>query len=135
MSDKPVNFASDRKYTASHEWAKKEGDLVVIGVSDYAQNQLGDVVFVELPAIGTTIQAGKPFGTVESVKAASDVFAPISGSVTAVNEELANKPALVNEDAFGGGWFIKVKPSNPAEFDQLMDTATYQKKIESGEIH
>lgn len=135
MSDKPVNYASDRKYTASHEWAKKEGDLVVIGVSDYAQNQLGDVVFVELPAVGTTITAGKPFGTVESVKAASDIFAPISGSVAAINEELGNKPALVNEDAFGSGWFMKVKPSNPTEFDQLMDTATYQKKIESGEIH
>ncbi len=135
MSDKPVTFASDRKYTASHEWAKKEGDLVVVGVSDYAQNQLGDVVFVELPPIGTAMTAGKSFGTVESVKAASDVFAPISGTVAAINEELGNKPALVNEDAFGSGWFIKVKPSNPPEFDQLMDTATYQKKIESGEIH
>ncbi len=135
MSDKPVSYASDRKYSASHEWAKKEGNLVVVGISDYAQNQLGDVVFVELPPVGTDIQAGKAFCTVESVKAASDVFAPVSGTVTATNEELANKPALVNEDPFGTGWFVKIKPSNPADFDQLMDAATYQKKIETNEIH
>ncbi len=135
MSDKPVSYASDRKYSASHEWAKKEGNLVVVGISDYAQNQLGDVVFVELPPVGTDIQAGKALCTVESVKAASDVFAPVSGTVTATNEELGNKPALVNEDPFGTGWFVKIKPSHPADFDQLMDAATYQKKIETNEIH
>ncbi len=135
MSDKPVNYASDCKYSQSHEWARKEGELIVMGVSDYAQNQLGDVVFVELPAVGTSVQAGKAFCTVESVKAASDVFAPVSGTVTAVNEELANKPVLVNEAPFGAGWFVKIKPTNPAEFDQLMDAATYQKKIESNELH
>jgi glycine cleavage system H protein len=135
MSDKPVTYKLDCKYLESHEWAKPEGDLYVIGVSDYAQNQLGDVVFVELPAIGKDVTAGKAFGVVESVKAASDLNAPISGKVVAVNETLANDPALVNKDAFGGGWLIKVKPSNPTELAKLLDAAVYQKKIEAGELH
>ncbi len=135
MSDKQITYAADRKYAESHEWAKSEGGLVVIGVSDYAQDQLGDVVFVELPAVGTAIQAGKSFGVVESVKAASDLFAPISGTVEATNPKLAEAPETVNKDAFGDGWMIKVRPSNPAEIDKLLDTATYQSKIQSGEIH
>jgi len=135
MSDKPITYKADCKYLESHEWAKQEGDLIVIGVSDYAQNQLGDVVFVELPAIGKDVSAGKAFGVVESVKAASDVNAPVSGTVVAINDALANDPALVNRDAFGGGWFIKIKPSNPAELGKLLDAATYQKKIEAGELH
>ena len=135
MSDKPITFKPDCKYTASHEWAKQEGDLYVIGVSDYAQNQLGDVVFVELPAIGKDVTAGKTFGVVESVKAASDLNSPISGKVVAINDKLASDPALVNKDAFGSGWMIKVKPSNPADFAKLLDAATYQKKIEAGELH
>jgi glycine cleavage system H protein len=135
MSDKPITYKPDCKYTESHEWAKQEGGLIVIGVSDYAQNQLGDVVFVELPAIGKDVTAGKAFGVVESVKAASDVNAPVSGTVVAINDALANDPALVNKDAFGGGWFIKIRPSNPAEMNQLLDAGTYQKKIEAGELH
>ncbi len=135
MSDKKINFAADRKYSESHEWVKMEGDLAVIGISDYAQDQLGDVVFVELPDVGTTLEAGKTFGVVESVKAASDVFAPISGKVEAVNEDLKNTPETVNKDSLGSGWFIKVRPSNPADVNKLLDAATYQKKIEAGEIH
>ncbi|CAG0941714.1 glycine cleavage system H protein [Anaerolineae bacterium] len=135
MSDKKINYASDRKYAESHEWVKMEGDLAVIGISDYAQDQLGDVVFVELPAVGTTIEAGKAFGVVESVKAASDVFAPISGKVEAINEKLTTAPETVNKDSLGEGWFIKVRPSNSAEMNKLLDAATYQKKIEAGEIH
>jgi glycine cleavage system H protein len=135
MSDKQINFASDRKYAESHEWAKVEGDLVVIGVSDYAQDQLGDVVFVELPEVGKALEAGKAFGVVESVKAASDVFAPISGKVEAVNSELKNAPETVNKDAFGAGWFIKVRPTNAGDVNKLMDAATYKSKIESGAIH
>ena len=134
MSDKPITYKPDCKYAESHEWAKQAGDLVVIGVSDYAQNQLGDVVFVELPAVGKDVTAGRAFGVVESVKAASDLNAPISGKVVAINETLANDPALVNQDAFGGGWMIKVKPSNAAEFTKLLDAATYQKKIAAGEL-
>ena len=135
MSDKQINYASDRKYAESHEWAKVEGDLVVVGVSDYAQDQLGDVVFVELPEVGKALEAGKAFGVVESVKAASDVFAPISGKVEAVNSELKNAPETVNKDAFGAGWFIKVRPSNAGDMNKLMDAATYKSKIESGAIH
>ena len=134
MSDKPITFQSDRKYAESHEWAKEEGGLVVVGVSDYAQNQLGDVVFVELPPVGKEIAAGSAFGVVESVKAASDLFSPISGKVEAVNENLGIDPALVNKDAFGAGWMMKVKPSNLAELGKLLDAATYQKKIEAGEL-
>ena len=135
MSDKPVTYKPDCRYTESHEWAKQEGDLVVTGVSDYAQNQLGDVVFIELPAIGKDVTAGKAFGVVESVKAASDLNAPVSGKVVAINENLASDPALVNKDAFGGGWMIKVESSNPSELGKLLDAATYQKKIEAGELH
>lgn len=135
MSDQPIVYNTDCKYTESHEWAKPEGDWVVIGISDYAQHQLGDVVFVELPAVGKEIAAGKAFGVVESVKAASDVYAPISGTVAAINDALATDPALVNRDAFGAGWFIKVKPSAPSELGKLLDAATYQKKIEAGELH
>ncbi len=135
MSDKPITYKSDRKYAESHEWAKEEGGLIVVGVSDYAQNQLGDVVFVELPAVGKELTAGATFGVVESVKAASDLFSPVSGKVEAVNEKLAADPALVNKDAFGDGWMIKVRPSNSADLGKLLDAATYQKKIESGEIH
>jgi len=135
MSDKPITYAADRKYAESHEWAKQEGDVVVVGVSDYAQNQLGDVVFVELPAVGKEVQAGKPFGVVESVKAASDLFSPVSDKVVAINDALGTDPALVNKDAFGGGWMIKIKPSNPADLGKLLDAATYQKKIEAGELH
>lgn len=134
MSDKPITYATDRKYAESHEWAKEEGGLVVVGVSDYAQNQLGDVVFVELPPVGKALAAGSAFGVVESVKAASDLLAPVSGTVQAVNENLSVDPALVNKDAFGAGWMIKVKPSNTAELAKLLDAATYQKKIEAGEI-
>ena len=135
MSDKKISFAADRKYSESHEWVKMEGDLAIIGVSDYAQDQLGDVVFVELPAVGATITAGKAFGVVESVKAASDVNAPISGKVEAINETLQSAPETVNKDAHGEGWFIKVRPSNAGEMSKLLDAATYQKKIEAGEIH
>ena len=134
MSDKPITYALDRKYAQSHEWAKEEGGLVVVGVSDYAQNQLGDVVFVELPPIGKEVSAGATFGVVESVKAASDLFSPVSGKVQAVNEQLAADPALVNKDAFGAGWMMKVKPSNSADMGKLLDAATYRKKIEAGEI-
>ncbi len=135
MSDKKINYAADRKYSLSHEWVKMEGDLAVIGISDYAQDQLGDVVFVELPAVGASVEAGKAFGVVESVKAASDVNAPISGKVEAINEQLAAAPETVNKDPLGSGWFIKVRPANSADVNKLLDAAAYQKKIEAGEIH
>jgi glycine cleavage system H protein len=113
-------------YHSSHEWARKDGDLVAIGISDYAQDSLGDVVFVELPAPGKHLKKDEVFGVVESVKAASDVYAPLSGLVTEVNDSLADNPGLVNSDPFGGGWFIKIKPDTPAEYDALMAAAAYE---------
>lgn len=136
MSEKKdINYAADRKYAETHEWVKMEGDLAVVGISDYAQDALGDVVFVELPKVGATLKAGASFGVVESVKAASDIFTPISGTVTAVNEKLSNAPETLNKDALGEGWVAKLRPSNPSEIDKLMDAATYKKKIEAGELH
>ncbi|MCX7841013.1 MAG: glycine cleavage system protein GcvH [Anaerolineae bacterium] len=135
MSDQPVVYKPDCKYTETHEWARLEGDVVVVGISDYAQHQLGDVVFVELPNPGKEVEAGKSFGAIESVKAASDVYAPVSGTIVAINDALANQPELVNKDAFGEGWFVKIKPSNPAELDKLLDAVAYQKKVEAGEAH
>ncbi len=134
-SGKEINYPADRKYTSSHEWVKMDGDQAIVGISDYAQDALGDIVFVELPVVGMKLEKGQTFGVVESVKAASDVFAPLGGEVTSINEKLTESPDLVNKDSFGAGWMLKVTPSNPAELDSLMDAATYKSKIESGELH
>ncbi len=136
MSEKKdINYATDRKYAETHEWVKMEGDLAVVGISDYAQDALGDVVFVELPKVGATLKAGASFGVVESVKAASDIYTPISGTVEAVNDKLSNAPETLNKDALGEGWIAKLRPSNPSEMDKLFEAATYKKKIEAGELH
>ncbi len=134
-SGKEITYPTDRKYTSSHEWVKMDGDAAVVGISDYAQDALGDIVFVELPVVGMKLEKGQTFGVVESVKAASDVFAPLSGEVESINEKLSESPDTVNKDAFGAGWMLKLTPSNPAELDSLMDAATYKSKIESGELH
>ncbi len=134
-SGNKITYPDNVKYAETHEWIREEGDLVVIGITDYAQDALGDVVFVELPSVGATFKKGQSFGVVESVKAASDVYAPASGIVEAINEKLVESPETVNHDAFGEAWFIKLKLSDPAELDKLMDAATYKKKIESGELH
>lgn len=114
------------KYTEDHEWLKSEGDIYVIGVSTHAAEQLGDVVFVELPEVGKTFAKGDEMAVVESVKAASDVYAPISGDVVEVNNAIVDEPAKVNEDPQGAAWFVKIKPSNPAEIDALMDEGAYK---------
>lgn len=114
------------RYTKDHEYVRLDGDVAVVGISDYAQGQLGDVVFVELPEIGKAVEKGKEAAVVESVKAASEVYAPISGEVVEVNSELEGAPGLVNEDAEGKGWFLKLKLSNPAEVSELMDEAAYK---------
>ena len=119
-------YPSDYRYTQEHEWIKVSGDTGTIGITDYAQHELGDVVFAELPAPGAKIVAGKSFGTVESVKAVSELYAPVSGEVTEVNSALATTPELVNSDPHGAGWLIKVKLANPAEASSLMDAAAYQ---------
>lgn len=132
---KEISYPSDRKYAATHEWAKMDGDLAVIGISDYAQDALGDIVFVELPVVGMMVSKGDSFGVVESVKAASDVFAPLSGEVESVNPKLTDSPDLVNHAALEDGWMVKLRPSKPAELNDLMDADSYRKKIESGELH
>ncbi|MCS7039921.1 MAG: glycine cleavage system protein GcvH [Anaerolineae bacterium] len=126
-------YDSNARYAKTHEWARIEGDLVVVGISDYAQDALSDVVFVELPAVGSTVSAGTAVAVVESVKAAEDVYSPVSGEVVAVNEKLADKPELVNADPYGEAWFFKVRPSNLSELDGLMDAAAYEAFLASQE--
>ncbi|HZE54201.1 MAG TPA: glycine cleavage system protein GcvH [Bradyrhizobium sp.] len=116
-------------YTPDHEWLRIEGDVATIGVTDYAQSQLGDVVFVELPKVGRSLKKAEAAAVVESVKAASDVHAPISGEVTEVNDALAAEPALVNSDAAGKAWFFKVKIADKAELGGMMDEAAYKKHV------
>jgi glycine cleavage system H protein len=119
------------KYTREHEWVRLDGDLAVVGISVYAQEQLGDVVFVELPEIGKMLDKGAEAAVVESVKAASEVFAPVSGEVVAVNDVLADQPATVNESPEGDGWFIKIKPSDPGQLEELMDAKDYKAFIDT----
>ena len=121
---------SESRYTDQHEWVRVDGDVATVGISDYAQSQLGDVVYVELPAIGKAVKQGGEMAVVESVKAASEVYAPASGTVTEVNEGLTGTPQTVNEDAEGKGWFAKIKLSNAAELGKLMDAAAYRKFVE-----
>jgi glycine cleavage system H protein len=116
------------KYSESHEWVKVEGNIAVIGVSDFAQKEMGDITYVDLPEEGDEVNAGEEFGALESVKAASDLFSPVSGTVVAVNEELADTPEKVNEDAYAA-WIIKVEMSDPSEVDALMDAAAYTSHI------
>ena len=118
------------KYTKDHEWVRLEGTTAVVGITDYAQTQLGDVVYVELPEAGRKLEQGKEAAVVESVKAASEVYAPITGEVTEANAELTGEPAKVNADPMGGGWFFKMKVANPKELDALMDEAQYKTYVE-----
>ena len=118
------------KYTKDHEWVRVEGTAAVVGISDYAQTQLGDVVYVELPEVGRKLEQGKEAAVVESVKAASEVYAPISGEVTAANSELGGEPAKVNADPMGAGWFFKITIAKPKELDALMDEAQYKTYVE-----
>jgi len=119
-------YPSDFRYTKEHEWIKVSGDAGAIGITDYAQHELGDVVFVELPAVGSKIITGQVFGTIESVKAVSEIYAPVSGEVTEANAALTGNPELVNSDPHGTAWLIKIKLANPAEVSGLMDAVAYQ---------
>jgi glycine cleavage system H protein len=121
------NVPTDLKYTEQHEWLKLDGDVATIGITDYAQGALGDLVFVELPAKGKKVKAGDPFVVVESVKAASEVYAPISGEVIEVNEKLTKSPELINGAPYGDGWICKIKASDKGELTKLLDGAAYQK--------
>lgn len=120
---------SETKYTQEHEWIRVEGDVGTVGITDYAQGQLGDVVYVELPAVGKAVKQGGDMAVVESVKAASEVYAPVSGEVVAVNDELTGAPETVNADAAGKGWFVKIKLGDKAQLDALMDDVAYKKFV------
>lgn len=125
------NIPGELKYVSSHEWIRDEGDgIVTIGITDYAQESLGDVVFVETPEVGAEVSAGDDAGVVESVKAASDIYAPLSGTVIEVNEDLEDAPESVNSDPYGDGWFFKLKLSDMAELDDLLSAAEYQEQCE-----
>ena len=122
-----MNVPKDLRYTESHEWARRESDgTVSVGITDHAQEQLGDIVFVEAPQAGRKVAKGESVGVVESVKAASDIYAPIAGEVVAVNADLASAPESVNEDAYAA-WMYRIKPSNPSELDAMLDSAAYEK--------
>lgn len=120
-----LKFPENVRYTKDHEWARKEGDILVAGISDYAQDQLGDVVYVELPPVGERFENGEVFGTVESVKAVSEMFIPVAGEVVAINAALSDTPDVVNADPYGAGWMIHIKPSDPAAFETLMTREAY----------
>ena len=120
-----LSFPDDVRYAESHEWARSEGDRVKVGITDYAQDQLGDIVFVELPEVGETFDKGEEFGTVESVKAVSELYLPVAGEVVAVNSSLEESPEKVNNKPYGDGWMIEVKADNPSELDGLMSKEAY----------
>jgi glycine cleavage system H protein len=119
----------DLRFTREDEWVRAEGERVVVGVTDYAQHQLGDVVFVELPAVGASVERGEPFGVIESVKAVADLFGPVTGRVAEVNALLADQPELVNSDCYGDGWMLVIEPDDPSELEQLLDAAAYQQHV------
>ena len=123
-------YPDELRYTREHEWAREEGGVVTIGITSYATDQLGDVVFVELPEVGRKLEAHKPFGVVEAVKTVSDLFAPVAGEVVEINGALGDNPAVVNQDPYGDGWMIKLRPSDPAAVAGLLSNIDYEKHIE-----
>ena len=124
-----MNFPNDVKYTKEHEWIRLEGDVAYVGITDYAQEQLGDIVFVDIPTVGETLAADEVFGTIEVVKTISDLFLPVTGEILEQNEALADQPELVNQDPYGEGWLIKIKPAADADFDSLLDAEAYKALI------
>ena len=124
-----MNFPSNLKYTKDHEWISLEGNTATIGITDFAQGELGDIVYVEVETIGKPLDAGAVFGTVEAVKTVSDLFLPIAGTITELNAELANQPELVNSDPYGKGWMVKMTVNNVADVEKLMDAAAYEQLV------
>jgi glycine cleavage system H protein len=127
MADDGTNPA-DRRYTTEHEWIKAEGETYVVGITSFAQDQLGDIVYVELPKVGDRIEAGKTFGVIESVKTASDLYAPVTGEVVEVNAELVDQPQTVNDDPYSSGWMIRIKPEDPGEVERLLTADQYSQQ-------
>ena len=124
-----MNFPENVKYTADHEWIRVEGQFGWIGITDYAQGELGDIVFIEIPAAGTKLEKGKSFGTIEAVKAVSDLFAPVTGDLVEMNPEVKDHPEVVNKDPYGEGWMVKIKIVDPAQLDTLLDVQAYKTLI------
>jgi glycine cleavage system H protein len=122
---KELNFPSSVRYAEDHEWTRVTNGTVIVGISDYAQDQLGDITYAELPAVGDSFEQGDEFGTLESVKAVSELFMPVGGDIVAVNEDLGESPGLINEDPYGSGWIIAIEPSDLREMDTLMDAEAY----------
>lgn len=132
MVSEGTGVPEDRRYTEEHEWALPQDGMVVVGITDFAQHELGDVVYVELPKVAARVTRGKEFGVVESVKSASDLFSPVTGEVVAVNAELAERPELVNESPYDQGWMIRVRPDDVAELESLLDAAAYRQLTQVG---
>jgi glycine cleavage system H protein len=130
LNYKTMNIPENLKYTKDHEWAKIEGDIAIVGITDFAQKELGDIVFVEIETVGETLDKEETFGTVEAVKTVSDLFMPLSGEIIEKNEGIDSAPEAINKDPYGDGWMIKVKFSNPSEIDELLDASSYKKLIE-----
>lgn len=124
-----MNFPTNLKYTKDHEWIRVDGDVAYVGITDYAQSELGEIVYVDIPTEGETVAQEEVFGTVEAVKTVSDLFMPVGGEVLEINPELENTPELVNEDAYGKGWIIKVSITDPSELDKLLSAAEYEQMI------
>lgn len=125
------NIPGDLKYTREHEWARAQGSVVVVGVTDHAQTSLGDVVYVELPKVGAKVTAGTSVGTIESTKAVSELFSPLSGTVVKVNDALTDNPSLVNEAPYGDGWLMEIEPTDPKQVDGLLDAAAYAELLKN----
>ncbi len=129
-----MDYPSDLKYTSAHEWIRVEGNKVVVGLTDFAQHELSDVVYVELPNVGDEVSADGACAVVESVKSASDIYSPVSGTITRVNEEINDSPDIVNTDPYGKGWLFEVELSDPSELKKLMDVGTYREQVESKKV-
>jgi glycine cleavage system H protein len=125
------NIPKDLKYTREHEWARPKGNVIAVGVTDHAQSTLGDIVYVELPKVGSTLTEGKQFGVIESTKAVSELYAPITGKVVNVNQALVDNPSTVNTDPYGAGWILEVEPSDSKQLDALMDSAAYSELLKN----
>ena len=130
-----ANFTTDLKYAKTHEWLRLDGDVATIGITDFAQGELSDIVYVEITALGKTIKRDEPIGTIEAVKAVSDLYSPVSGQVTAANDSLKDSPATVNKDPYGAGWMAKIKMTDPAELKNLLDAAAYEELARKSAHH
>jgi glycine cleavage system H protein len=124
-----ANYPANLKYTRDHEWARREGKTLVVGVTFHAQDALGDVVYVELPKVGAQVTAGQPFGVVESTKAVNELFSPVTGKVTRVNDALSGAPQTLNQDPYGNGWMLEIEPSDPSQYDALLDAQAYEELL------